>query len=313
MFADRREVGIGSFACAFGDVECKPEHIPDFHARWQAVSPGTDFTAMGCATYRRMSAPIAGYVVDAIRRTLQDAAVSAADVDHIVFATSESTRALLSSDFAIEVLNTVGLVDCVPYLVSFQRCCGSLTALRFARLSFADPDVTRVIVVSVDSTADDRDRLQSYAVFSDAAVSCLLSDRTPGLVRLVSSAMHVDQDGLSGSDTFVSRQKVSARALSVALRAGGLHLDQVTKVFGANLHRPLTLFNATSAGIQPGRLHFVDTLAAYGHCGNSDWMINLVDYHQKFGIHPGEIYLAQSSAQGFYGCALLEGSSERTR
>jgi hypothetical protein len=38
-------------------------------------------------------------------------------------------------------------------------------------------------------------------------------------------------------------------------------------------------------------------------------MINLSDYHEKVGIVPGGIYLAQSSANGFYACGLLEGSA----
>ena len=309
MTPDRDEVGIGAFASAFGDLECKPENIPDFDALWQAVSPpGADFATMGCTTFRKMSGPVQEYVVDAVRGSLQDAAVSPADIDHIVLATSDPTIALLSPDFAIDVLSAVGLVDCVPHLLSFQRCCSSIIALQHGRRLFSDPDVTHVVVVGLDFTPDDRERLRTYAVFGDAATSCLLSRREPGLVRLVSSAVHVDDEGLRGRDTFVSRQKVADRALSSVLRSGGRRLEQITKVFPANLHQPLTLFNATAAGLRLDTLHYADTLAAYGHCGNCDWMINLSDYHEKVGIIPGATYLAQSSANGFYACGLLEGT-----
>jgi 3-oxoacyl-[acyl-carrier-protein] synthase-3 len=118
----------------------------------------------------------------------------------------------------------------------------------------------------------------------------------------------VDQDGLRGRDSFASRKKVADRALSSVLHASGRQLEQITKVFAANLHKPLTVFNASSVGLRVDKLHFADTLAAYGHCGNADWMINLVDFHDRFGIRPGETYLAQSLAQGFYACGLLEGS-----
>jgi 3-oxoacyl-[acyl-carrier-protein] synthase III len=309
MTPDHDEVGIGAFASAFGDLECKPENIPDFDALWQAVSPpGADFATMGCTTFRKMSGPVETYIVDTVRRSLQDAAVSPTDVDHIVLATSDPTLALLSPECAVDVLGAVGLVDCVPHMLSFQRCCSSLIALRHAQQLFADPDVSHVVVVALDFTPDDRERLRTYAVFGDAATSCLLSRHDPGLVRLVSSAVHVDDEGLRGRDTFVSRQKVADRALSAVLRSGGRRLEQITKVFPANLHQPLTMFNATAAGLQLDTLHYADTLAAYGHCGNCDWMINLMDYHEKFGIVPGETYLAQSSANGFYACGLLEGS-----
>ncbi|BCB89215.1 hypothetical protein [Phytohabitans suffuscus] len=308
MTSDYEEVGIGSFACTFGDLECKPEDIPDFDALWQAVSPGTDFAVMGCATFRKMSGQAEEYVVDAIRRTLLGAVVSPQDIDHIVFATSDPTLALLSHDFAVRVLDAVGLVGCVPHVLSYQRCCSSLTALRYGRQLFSDPYVANVVVVGLDFTPDDRDRVRTYAVFGDAAASCLLTRRDPGRVRLVSSAIQVDVDGLRGRDSIMSRKKVADSALSSVLHASGRQLEQITKVFAANLHQPLTLFNAAAAGFQPDKLHFADTLSAYGHCGNCDWMINLVDYHERFGILPGELYLAQASAQGFYACGLLEGS-----
>ncbi|WP_422769199.1 hypothetical protein ACN28C_20740 [Plantactinospora sp. WMMC1484] len=309
MIPDHENIGIGSFACAFGDVECKPENIPDFEALWETVCFGTDFTEMGCTTYRRMSGPVEGYVVDAVRQTLRDAGATAADIDHLVFATSDPTLALLPSDFASRVLLDMGMEHCVPHVVSYQRCCSSLTALWHGERLFADPEVTHVVVVAVDFMPDDRDRVRSYAMFGDAAVSCLLTRNDPGLLRLVSSAVKVDPDGLRGRDSFISRKGVADRTLSAVLRAGGRRQAQIAKVFAANLHKPLTLFNATSVGLHPDTLHFADTLATYGHCGNADWMINLVDYHDRFGIQPGEVYLAQSLAPGFYACGLLEGSA----
>jgi 3-oxoacyl-[acyl-carrier-protein] synthase III len=309
MIPDHEDIGIGSFACAFGDVECKPENIPDFAALWETVSFGTDFAEMGCTTYRKMSGPVQDYVVDAVRRTLQAAGAAAADVDHLVFATSDPSLALLPPDFAARVLLTLGMENCVPHVVSFQRCCSSLTALRHGERLFADPEVTHVVVVAVDFMPRDRDRVRSYAMFGDAAVSCLLTRSGPGLVRLLSSTVKTDPEGLRGRDTFASRQDVADRTLSAVLRAGDRRQGQLTKVFAANLHKPLTLFNATSVGLGPDTLHFADTLANYGHCGNADWMINLVDYHERVGIRPGETYLAQSMAPGFYACGLLEGSA----
>jgi 3-oxoacyl-[acyl-carrier-protein] synthase III len=308
MIAGPEEVGIRSFACAFGDVEWKPESIPEFDALWQTVSFGTDYAAMGTATVRTMSAPVEDYVVDAVRRTLQGGGVSAPDIDHIVFATSDPTLALLPSDFAVRVLVALGMLECVPHMVSFQRCCTSLTALRFSHQLFSDPTVTQVVLVALDFTPQDRDRVQPYALFGDAAVSCLLTRSDPGLIRMVTSAVQVDPDGLQGRDSFVSRKKVADRTLSAVLDASGRQLHQIAKVFPANLYKPLALFTATSVGLRPEAVHFTDTLSAYGHCGNADWMINLVDYHDRFGIRAGETYLAQSLAPGFYGCAVLQGS-----
>lgn len=303
------EVGIGSFAYAVGELECKPADIPGFDALWQSVSPNTDFATMGCSTFRKMPGPMTPYVVDAVRRTLGDAGVAPAEVSHIVFATSDPTLARLPHDFAIGVLDAVGLTGCVPHLLSFQRCCSSQTALRHGRQLFTDPGVRNVIVVALDFTPDDRERVRNYALFGDAAASCLLTRDAPGLVRLVSSAINVDEDGLRGRDSILSRKDVADKTLAAVLEASGRRLQQITQVFTANLYQPLMLFNAAAAGLRPDRLHYAGTLAAYGHCGNADWMINLVDYHEKTGVVGGQTYLAQAPAQGFHACSLLEGSA----
>ena len=60
-------------------------------------------------------------------------------------------------------------------------------------------------------------------------------------------------------------------------------------------------------GIGRDTLHFADTLRTYGHCGNGDWVLNLVDYRDRFGLRPGGTYLTQASGPGFYACAVLDG------
>jgi 3-oxoacyl-[acyl-carrier-protein] synthase III len=306
MSVDREYVGIGSFACAFGDLEHGPEDIADFDGLWEAQSNGQGFAAMGSAAFRKMTAPVEQYVVDALRRTLQGAETAAADVDHLVFATSDARLASLPPDFAVRTLDALGLVNCVPHLLSYQQCCSSLTALRYSRQLLADPGVTDVLLVALDFTPEDRDRVTSFALFSDAAAGCLLSRRRPGPFRLMSSAVHADPEGLAGRDSFASRQKVAQTVLSDVFDAAGRRLDEVAKVFPANLFQPVTQFNAMAAGIRPDRLHFADTLSRFGHCGNCDWMINLIDYQGSNSLSPGELYLAQSSAPGFYAAALLE-------
>ncbi|WP_369171287.1 hypothetical protein AB5J49_26775 [Streptomyces sp. R28] len=304
---DHQHIGLGAFACTFGAVEQKPEDIPDFERLWREQSPDAEFTSMGCRTFRRFSGPVEDYVIDTVRTTLRDGSVRPADVDRIVFATSDARIGSLRPDFAAHVLSSLGLVNCVPVMVSFQQCCSSLAALRHARDLLADDGVRNVVLVSLDFTPDDADRVRSFALFSDAVASCLIT-RSDGLVRLRSAAVGVDHAGLLGRDSFLSRQQVAQSSLAAALGEGDLVPSDVTKVFPTNLYRPVALFNATIAGIGREQLHFAGPLEAYGHCGNSDWMINLADYHEKVGISPGGTYLAQSSAPGFFACALLAGA-----
>ncbi|WP_333737397.1 hypothetical protein [Streptomyces sp. IBSBF 2806] len=308
MTTDPTGIGIGSFACVFGDQRRKPHDIPGFEALWDERSSGADFSAMGCETFRTMTAPVEEYVIEAVRRTLDDGAVAPADVDYLVLATSDARLAALGADFAARLLDALGLVDCVPVLLSYQQCCSSLTALRHGHdLLLGDPDARHAVLVSLDFTPDDDDRVRSFALFGDAVASCLISRSGQGLVRLLASAVRADHEGLLGRDSFVSRQRAAQSALTRAGASAGRRATDVTRVFPTNLYAPITLFNASIAGLHRDRLHFAGTLAAYGHCGNSDWLINLVDHHDETGIRPGETHLAVSSAPGFFACALFEG------
>jgi hypothetical protein len=305
--ASRAPVTIGSFACVFGDVDRKPAEIPGFAELWAAAAPSTEFGAMGCDGFRTMSGPAEDYVTDSVRQALAGRGVAGEDVDHVVLATSDATLRQLSPDFAARVLDGAGMRNCVPAVLSFQQCCSSLAALRYAGDLFSDKDVRNVVLVALDRTPEDKDRVRSFALFSDAAVSCVLSRGAGGDVRLRASAVRVDYAGLTGHDSFASRQQVAQAAFGAIFRESGASFGDVTAIFSTNLYKPATLFNAAVAGASPSALHFADSLRRYGHCGNCDWMINLVDFNDRTGLEPDAAYVAQSSAPGFFACALLTG------
>jgi len=76
-------------------------------------------------------------------------------------------------------------------------------------------------------------------------------------------------------------------------------------VFPTNLFVPLTSFNTAVVGVRKTKLHFTETLRRFGHCGNCDWMLNLMNYRDAVGLRRGEQYLLQASAPGFIAWGLL--------
>lgn len=302
-------IGIDSFACTFGELECRPEDIPGFADLWLKLSPDTQFAAMGCGTFRKMAGDIGGYVVDCISRVLAQRGLAPSEVDHLILATSDACLARLGTDLAVDVMRAAGLTGCVPAIMSFQQCCSSIEALRYGRQMFADSEVRNVALIALDFTPDDTERVRSFAIFGDAVAGCLISRvPTPESLDLIGSALTVDHSGLVGSDSFESRQNVALSAIGKVLRETGEQLRAVTKVFGPNLYQPVALFNAMAAGVPRPQLHFGETMRRYGHCGNADWIINLVDYSEHTGLRQGELYLAQATAPGFFACGLLRRS-----
>jgi 3-oxoacyl-[acyl-carrier-protein] synthase III len=298
-------VGLGSFACVLGDEKAEPTSVPGFEEAWAAASSGAAFDSMGVSTFRRMSGPFGPYLVEAVRTTLADAGTDPADVDHIVFATTDAGLGRAGPDLVRDTLGVLGLVRALPVMISYQQCCSSLGALRYAHDLFADPGVGTVVLVSFDLVLDDTDRMRPFAFMSDSVASCVLR-RGAGELVLRAAAVGVDHSGLTFDDSFASRQRVARDTLGSVFERSGAGHEDVVKVFPTNLYLPLAVFNASVAGIHKNKLHFVDSLRDNAHCGNSDWMVNLMDYRTTVGWRSGERFLAQASAPGFYACGLLE-------
>jgi 3-oxoacyl-[acyl-carrier-protein] synthase III len=297
-------VGLNSFACEFGDRRRTPDSIEGHAEACSAKGLALSLADLGCGTFWQLGWPIEPYVIRCVSATLLASRVPPTAVNHIVFATMDKNLCQLGELFTRTVLGDLGLVNCVPTLISMQHCVSSLAALAHARHLFADPDVNHVIVVVFD-LVEDADRIKSFALFGDAVTSCMMSRGDVTGLALLSSAVNIDYSGLSGSDNFESRKQVVVSALQQALRLGGTRLDEVEKCFSTNFYKPIALFNAGICGIHRSRL-VIDTLPTRAHCGNCDWMINLAHYGGRIGFARGKKYLVQSYAPGFSACALLE-------
>lgn len=300
---------IGSFASKFGDRERVPESIEGFDEICSARGLNLSLLSMGCGTFWQMTEPIESYITKCVSETLSASGVAAKCLNHIVFATVDKSVRYLDQDFARNILDYLGLVNCVPTLISMQQCVSSLAALNHACALFADATVNHVIVVAFDFVVDDSDRIQPFALFGDAVTSCMITRGNAAGLSLLSYGVNVDFAGLLGRDDFQSRKKVAEISLERVLKEGNARIEDVERCFTTNLFKPLALFNASSSGIHSSKL-CIDTLKSRAHCGNCDWMMNLNHYGQYAGFVRGQKYLVQSYAPGFFACGLLESSGD---
>jgi hypothetical protein len=299
------QLELGAFACVFGDRERTPESIDGLAAICTKKGLGLSLAAMGCGTFWQMTRPLESYITACVSETLAAAGVSPKAVRHIVFATMDKNLAQLHQDLARNVLEPLGLVNCIPAFFSLQQCASSLGALDYAHRLFADSDVEHTVVVAFDFVANDADRVQPFALFGDAVASCLVSRSNCPSLSLIAYAIDVDFPGLVGQDNFESRKGVAVRALERVLRQSGISIGDVEKCFSTNLFKPIALFNMGMCSMQRRQLS-IETLGTRAHCGNCDWMINLAHYRSVAGFVPGKKYLAQSYAPGFFSCGLME-------
>ena len=303
MTATNERVGLSAFACEFGDRERAAESIEGYKELCQANGIGLSLTAMGCKTFRQMTQPVESYVVKCIRTTIAASGVPADQVDHIIFSTMDKNLPYLDADFARNMLSETGLTNCIPVFLSMQQCVSSLGAVDHAQRLFADPDVKHVLLCAFDYVPDDQKRIQSFALFGDAVTSCMM--RREGGLTLRSHAVGIDFAGLMGKDNFESRKHVVLTTMKRILEESDTKIEDVERCFSTNFFKPVAWFNASVAGIHRSKL-YLDTLPTRAHCGNCDWMINLVQFQNEAGMTLGKRYLVSSFAPGFFAGAILE-------
>ena len=303
--ATEQRMRLGSFACEFGDRERAPESIEGIAAICAARGLTGSLATMGCGMFWQMTRPIESYITRCVSDTIAASGVPATAISHIVFSTMDDGLRRLERNFVRTILRELGLVNCIPVLMSMQQCAGSLAALDHARRLLADANVHHVIVVAFDFVVDDAERIHPFALFGDAVASCMMSRGDAAGLSLIAYKMNTDFAGIMGTDSFESRKRVAVATLNGVLEDGGTGLKEVEKCFSTNFYKPIATFNAGVCGLQRGQL-CIDTLNSRAHCGNCDWMINLIHHQRHTGMTPGKRYLVQSLAPGFFACGLLE-------
>ena len=304
MSISAEQFRVGSFACVFGNRERLPESIERFDEICSARGLSLSLAKMGCKTFWQMTEPVESYIYQCISDTLAISGLLAKDINRIVFTTMDKNVRYLDENFVCNILNHLGLVNSIPIFISMQQCASSLAALKYSCGLFVDENVEHVLMVAFDFVIDDRDRIQSYALFGDAVTSCVVTrDATKGL-SVSACGVNLDFTGLLGKDDFGSRKSVAKNTLKTVFDKGNASIAEIEYCFSTNFYKPIATFNASVCGIHSSKL-FIETLSSRAHCGNCDWMMNLSYYEQHTGFELGKKYLVQSYAPGFFACSLL--------
>lgn len=278
--------------------------LPGFSQRWQSVSQGADYPRADVDTVSCLDGPLETHIVACVAETLEKAAVDPGSVDRLIVASADTTATRFPASAARSLLGGLGLTRCVPQLVSWQQCCSMIVALDQAANLVRSGVASRVVVVGADATPDPVDRVQPFAVFGDAVVSCLVS-ADDGDLEVGKAAVVVDAAGIQGEDSFKTRHGATTDCIRQVTAGDPAGVGAYERVFPTNQLEPLVVFSAATAGVRRDRLHFTTALRSLGHCGCADPMLNLIDCASAHSDPPGTGYLLFSTAPGFVGALAL--------
>ena len=160
-----------------------------------------------------------------------------------------------------------------------------------------------VLVVTADRVADERDRFEQFALFSDGAASCLIgavAHGTPAFEVLGCASAQRNAD-LDWSHEI--SPALSQRVNEELAKATGVAGTDVAGLLHANLFLPLIGMKERQAGFTAAQLD-TGNVTRLGHCFAADPLINLADRADRGDLVEGAYLLAVSVPGARYGVLL---------
>lgn len=250
----------------------------------------------GFGRFRRTQRDPAELALASMRRTLALSGAEAGDIDAVVLCSVVFPSGVRAQrELAHRILDGLA-VHSVPLMgLTMSRCATLACGLRMADDLLASQRYRTILVASCDAVSDESDRVEPFAIFSDAAASCLLSS-TPGEGFELLHTVQASQSTASDSDGPDAGGRLAARA-NRQLEDAGLAPRSLHKVFHDNLFKPIVSLREQLAGFGPGQL-YLDNISAIGHCFGCDPLINLADYCRTSRPQEGALLGLFSSTPG---------------
>ncbi|MFI9503885.1 hypothetical protein [Nocardia sp. NPDC052566] len=233
--------------------------------------------------------------VASARRTLSLTGCAGTDVDAVILCATEFPSGVdHHARYCRVILEALDLENAFVIGVTLGRCNTLLSAVHLADRFVASQTYDRVLVIVSDRVADEEQRFQQFALFSDGAASCLVTSQ-PGDLGIIATASALDTAALDASGRFSGR--LGRTAADTITRRSGVRPDEVSAVLPPNVFMPIVRMSEGRSGFRPDQL-YLRNIADRGHCFSADPLVNLVDRQHAHGARPGEYILLTSSVPG---------------
>jgi 3-oxoacyl-[acyl-carrier-protein] synthase III len=287
---------LGEREVGYADIE----KLPALAAAYGLVP---DAGLWGWGTIRATRRDLADLAAESGRATLLAAGEDCADA--LVFC---STRVPGPSDdhgrFLARVLAGTGLGDVPCYSQTMSRCANLLAGLDVAAALTGSGRYRRVLVITADAVAAEGPAMSSFALFSDAAASCLIT-ADPGRGESYEVLGCAAAQDITAMDPAAQISSDLARRVNDLLLAPpGLKVGDLTALMHLNLFKPLLVMKERQAGFREDQL-YLDNITRIGHCFAADPLISLADRAARGDIGEGHYCLLAASVPGARAGVLL--------
>ncbi|WP_034274111.1 hypothetical protein [Haloechinothrix halophila] len=286
-----------------GEIAEPYDAVENWQHRAERLRMAPDPELWGWGEVRRSARSCAQLAVETGQATLDRAGVHGSDVDELYLCSTAFSPSLADqSAFVAEVTSGLGLRHAAVTGVTLGRCTNLLLAVRAACAAIAARQCGVALVITADRISGDAERLESFALFSDGAASCLVVPSDGGDPSGEHGGFRVEGSAVSQDlcANGVGEQISAELAIAVNKRiedATSVSPGDIAGVMHNNLYIPLVTLKESQAGFRSDQL-FLANIARFGHCFAADPLINLVDRYRASELVDGERYLLASSVPG---------------
>ena len=278
-----------------GEIEEDHTAVVNFAERMAEfrIPPRAEFWGWG--SMRRTAKSIAALAVESGSATLRAAAIDPASVDALVLCSTSFPEGTGSHGSLVQaVLAGLGLDEVDFFGITLNSCANLLAGLQMADAMVGSGRYHRVLVITSDRVRDETTRMEKFALFSDGAASCVVTEERGGFQLVSCAAAHNvrDLDWSSEISSGLART-VNERVL----KSGGVGLEDVAGLLHTNIFKPIIVMKEMQAGFTADQL-FTDNVTRVGHCFAADPFINLVDRGAAGHVRDDHHYLLASSIPG---------------
>jgi 3-oxoacyl-[acyl-carrier-protein] synthase III len=297
---------IGSIRYVLGERRLRYEAAPSFERTLQRHKLPRDPASFGWGHYFETDRTMVDLATECAAQSLVASGLAPSDVDLVI---------LCSTDFGPlggpacerlyhQVLSRLSLSRAFVAGVTFNNCTNLLFAIDSAEALVQAGRYENVLIISSDKLPEEQIRFTHWCLFSDSAVSLVVSrDESPGF-RVVGSSFGSDHR-LVHEQSAMGDVELFRRVHEGLCRKVHLDHERVRCVLTSNLFLPLVRVKETSLGFGASRLYLENTVRL-GHCFSADSLISLEDCCASRPATRGEQFLLTSYSPGVRAETLLE-------
>jgi 3-oxoacyl-[acyl-carrier-protein] synthase III len=296
---------IEAFAYALGETELAYSDVPGYQEILIRNGYPDQPSLFGWGHCRKTDDDIFDLGIRSARQTLATSAIAASDIDVLLFCSTCFPGDEISHIGSnIRLLKGLEIERAFPIGLTLNNCTSFLGAIAMAGCMVRSGEYRNVLIVTSDKVYDESIRFNNFALLSDAAASCIVTNRAVAGLQLLGSSF-----GASESPIDTNRGKddpdLYRRILDNVLRDAGTELAGVKRVFSSNIFRPITQLKENRLGFSRHQL-FLDNVSHYGHCFSADTLINFTDYARTTPVEPGDRFLLAADAPNLRGNLMTE-------